>query len=181
LFYSARVAVTFPSGKYHRPAHCTVYQIIPLGNIREYPLKPFGDKAAERSKIAHPYLPQCHLTSSLGVTHLEFCDEPDTTKAGVFRLSECEEILTLYTLFVLTDRCTEGQTDRHPAIKINISDCITRELVRAGPSFQLGIYIDNTHKMVARYGLLFCCCYVDLFIARTDTRQTRLTTTSQPK
>jgi len=47
-------------------------------------------------------------------------------------------------------------------------------------------YTVNTHKMVARYGLLFCGSYVDLFITRTDTDRHATDTTTdgdstQPK
>ena len=42
--------------------------------------------------------------------------------------------------------------------------------VRAEPSFQLGTVNARTKWWRAtRYGLVYCCCCVDLFIARTDT------------
>jgi len=40
--------------------------------------------------------------------------------------------------------------------------------------------IDCPSEMVARYALVFCCCCVELFIARTDTRHAT-DQPSQPK
>ena len=63
------------------------------------------------AKIARLYPPQSQKSPSLGVTPIEFRDEPDIS---AFRLSDGEEIMTFLRFDTIPecDRRTDGQTDR---------------------------------------------------------------------
>jgi len=64
------------------------------------------------SKIASSYLPQSHLTPSLGVPPFEFRDEPD--QKLVFRLSAVEEIMTLAVIVLMQcQKVTDWWIDGH--------------------------------------------------------------------